>query len=344
MAIPSSAGHVVNTVCPLDCPDSCSLSVNVEKGRVVSIDGSHANPVTGGYICAKVRRFGERVYGPDRLRHPMVRKGPKGLGHFERVSWDEALARVASELASARERFGGESILPYFYGGSNGLLTQDTSDAALFARLGASRLARTLCAAPTGAANMALYGKMPSVCYADYPEARLILLWGCNPNASGLHMVPAIREAQRRGATLVVIDPRLTPLARLADIHLAVRPGTDLPVALALHRHLFESGHADTAFLDAHTSGAAFLRARAAEWTFPRAAAEAGVPEADLRRVAELYARTSPALVRCGWGQERNRNGGSASMAILALPAVGGKFGVRGGGYAMSNSDRKSVV
>ncbi len=338
MATQPTSGQHVDTVCPLDCPDACSLSVGVEKGRVISIDGSHTNPVTDGYICAKVRRFGERIYGPDRLLHPMVRKGPKGVGLFERVSWDDALGRVATAIEAAHEEFGGESILPYFYGGSNGLLTQDTSDAMLFARLGASRLARTLCAVPTGLANMTLYGKMPSVCYADYPEARLILLWGCNPNATGLHLVPAIRQAQRNGAVLVVIDPRATPLARLADIHLAVRPGTDLPVALAIHRHLFEGGHADEAFLSAHTVGAARLRARAAEWTLSRAAEEAGVPEHDLRRVADLYATTSPALVRCGWGQERNRNGGNASMAILALPAVGGKFGVRGGGYAMSNS------
>ena len=317
--------HTVATVCPLDCPDSCSLDVTIRDGRVTTVDGSHASPVTGGYICAKVRRFPERVYGPDRLLHPAVRRGPKGQSSFVRVSWDEACAAIADRLRDARERWGGESILPYSYGGSNGLLTQDTSDATLFRRLGASRLARTVCAAPTGAANMAMYGKMPSVAYEDFPEARGIVLWGANPSASGIHLVPYIREAQRHGARLVVIDPRTTPLARQADIHLAVRPGTDLPVALAIHRYLFEEGRADTAFLAAHTRGADRLRERARPWTFERAAAEA-------------YATASPALIRCGWGQERNRNGGSASLAILALPAVAGKFGVRGGGYTMSNS------
>ena len=124
---------------------------------------------------------------------------------------------------------------------------------------------------------MAMYGKMPSVTYEDYPEARLIVLWGANPSASGIHLVPYIREAQRRGAKLVVVDPRTTPLAKQADIHLAVRPGTDLPVALAIHRYLFEEGHADEAFLAAHTRGAERLRERAQPWTFERAAAEAGV-------------------------------------------------------------------
>ena len=330
--------HTVDTVCPLDCPDSCSLDVTVQDGRITSIDGSHANPVTGGYICAKVRRFSERVYGPDRLLYPAVRKGPKGLASFERVSWEDALARIADHLRGACNTWGGESILPYSYGGSNGLLTQDTSDATLFRRLGASRLARTVCAAPTGAANMAMYGKMPSITYEDYPEARLIIVWGANPPASGIHLVPYIREAQRRGAKLVVVDPRTTALAKQADIHLAVRPGTDLPVALSIHRFLFEDGHADEAFLAAHARGADRLRERAKEWTFERAAAESGVPAATLRTVAELYAATSPALIRCGWGQERNRNGGNSSLAIMALPAVGGKFGVRGGGYTMSNS------
>src|SRR5215470_20031491 len=330
--------HAVATVCPLDCPDACSLEAVVQDGRVASIDGTHVNPNTDGYICAKVRRFPERVYGPDRLMYPAIRKGPKGLGSFQRVSWEEALSAVAERLVETKRRWGGEAILPYSYGGSNGLLTQDTSDATLFRRLGASRLARTVCAAPTGVANLALYGKMPSVVYQDYPEARLILLWGGNPSASGIHLVPFIREATRRGAILIVVDPRTTPLAKQADIHLAVRPGTDLPVALAIHRSLFEEGHADALFLKTHARGAEQLRERAREWTFERAAAEADVDVAALRRVAELYAATRPAVIRCGYGQERNRNGGSASLAILALPAVGGKFGERGGGYMMSNS------
>ena len=325
-------------MCPLDCPDSCTLDVTLQDGRIASIDGSSLNPVTNGYICAKVRRFGERVYGSDRLLHPAVRKGPKGFASFQRASWDEAMALIATRLMEARDKWGGESILPYSYGGSNGLLTQDTSDATLFRRLGASRLARTVCAAPTGAANEALYGKMPSITYQDYLDARLIILWGVNPTASGIHLVPYIRDAQRSGTKLVVIDPRTTALAKQADLHLAVRPGTDLPVALAIHRYLFESGKADHTFMAAHTLNGDRLREKAEPWTFERAAQQAGIRSEDLATVAALYADSSPALIRCGWGQERNRNGGSSSLAILSLPAVAGKFGVRGGGYSMSNS------
>jgi anaerobic selenocysteine-containing dehydrogenase len=334
----------VRTACPLDCPDSCTLDVTVEKGRVVKIDGGHANPATQGFICGKVRRFTDRLYGEDRLLYPAIRKGPKGQGVFARVTWDEALDHIAARMQEIRDAHGAEAILPFCYGGSNGLLTQDTADAALFRGFGTSRLARTVCAAPTGAANQALYGKMPGITYADYVHARLIVLWGVNPSASGIHLVPYVKEAQKAGALLVVIDPRSTPLARHADLHIAPRPGTDLPLALALHRELFEGGFADEAFLAEHTRGAADLRARASEWTIERAASVAGIEPAALARFAELYRTSSPALIRCGWGLERNRNGGSAAAAIMALPAVGGKFRVRGGGFSMSNSSAYGIT
>jgi anaerobic selenocysteine-containing dehydrogenase len=328
----------VQTACPLDCPDGCSLEVTTREGRVVALDGGTANPVTRGYICAKVRRFHHRVYGEDRVTYPMVRTGARAEGRFRRATWDEALELVASRMRQIVERWGGEAVLPYCYGGSNGFLTQDGLDVLLFRRMGASQLARTLCAAPTGAANMALYGKMPSVTYQDYPHARLLVLWGMNPSVSGIHALPYIREGRERGGRLVVVDPRSTTLARTADLHLPVRPGTDVVVALAVHRYLFEHGGVDHAFLAAHTTGAELLRARAAEWTVERAAQVAGLDAAALQQFASWYASESPALIRCGWGLERNRNGGNAAAAVLSLPAVAGKFGVRGGGYAMSNS------
>jgi anaerobic selenocysteine-containing dehydrogenase len=340
---PSKHDRVVETACPLDCPDSCSVAATVTDGRVVALDGSHRNMVTGGYICAKVRRFPERVYGAARLMHPMVRVGPKGNAAFSRITWDEAIDLAATRLRDARDTWGGESILPFSYGGSNGLLTQDTVDARLFRRLGASRLARTVCAAPTGAAAQALYGKMPSVTYQDFVHAKLIIIWGANPSVSGIHLVPFIQEARKQGAKIVVIDPRVTTLARQADLHVPLKVGSDLPVALSMHRHLFETGGANTAFLEQHTTGAAQLRERASEWTFERAAEAAGIQASMVRDLAEMYAAASPALIRCGWGLERNRNGGSAAAAVLALPAVAGKFGVRGGGYALSNSAAWSI-
>ncbi len=304
----------------------------------MKIDGTRLNPLTEGYICSKVRRLPEHLYGPDRILYPARRVGPKGSGEFERISWDEAYDLAAAKMREARERHGGEAILPFSYGGSNGLLTQDTTDARLFYRLGASRLARTVCAAATGRAATGLYGKMAGVAFSDFTASRLIVLWGVNPSASGIHLVPVIQEAQRQGARLVVIDPRRTHLAKKADLHLAPWPGTDLPLALAVIRWLFAEGKADLDFLSTHAIGGEELRRRAEPWTIARASKATGIPEAEIESFARLYAESSPAVVRCGWGLERNRNGGSAVAAVLALPAVGGKFGVRGGGYVLSNS------
>jgi len=313
--------------------------VTVEHGRVTKIDGTRdRNPVTEGYICAKVRKFPDQLYGKERILEPMMRVGEKGEGVFEPLSWQQAISLAAKRLVETRDRFGGEAILPFCYGGSNGYLSQDSTDALLFHRLGASRLARTVCAAATGSAALGLYGKMEGVAFNDYPAARLVVVWGCNPAVSGIHLVPPIQAARDAGAKLVVLDPRATPIAKQADLHLPVRPGTDLVVALAVIRELFTSGRADRDFLDRHATRADELERRAAPWTLDRAAQVAGLRPADLARFIDLYASISPAVVRCGWGLERNRNGGSAVAAVLALPAVAGKFGVRGGGYTLSNS------
>jgi anaerobic selenocysteine-containing dehydrogenase len=330
--------RIVASVCPLDCPDACSLEVRVQEGRVVSVGGSRVNPLTEGFICSKVRRYPEHVYGPERVLYPRIRVGRKGEGSFRRATWDEALGLVAARMRELAERGAGEAILPLSYGGSNGYLSQDTTDARLFTRLAASRLARTVCAAPSGRAAAGLYGKMAGVALQDYAHSRLIILWGVNPSVTGIHLLPHLQAAQRRGAKLIVVDPRRTRLADRADIHLAVRPGADLPIALALIGWLFDHGRADIPFLSANAVGWEELRQRAARWTPERAAQVAGVPAREIEHFASLYADSAPAAIRCGWGVERNRNGGSAVAAVLALPAVAGKFGVRGGGYTMSNS------
>ena len=339
MPMTPPVASTLQRMCPLDCPDTCSLDVTVENGRLTRIDGNHRNPLTEGYICGKVRDYAEHVYHPTRLTQPLLREtgSRKGAARFREASWDDALALVAARLRAVRDQLGGEAILPCFYGGSNGKFTQDSSDAALFRRLGASRMHRGLCAAATTAASLALYGGMPGIPLPDYVHARLIVVWGANPHASGIHFVPFVQRAQAAGARLVVVDPRQTKLALAADLHVPLLPGTDLVLALALHRWLFENGKADLAFLARHASGVEELRRRAAPWTLARAAAECGLDAGTLERFAEMYAESSPAALRCGWGPERNRNGCGAIAAILALPAVAGKFGVRGGGFTLSN-------
>jgi anaerobic selenocysteine-containing dehydrogenase len=339
---PASTGDTTihHTACTLDCPDSCSLEVEVRDGRVAKVRAAPpdvAHPLTSGFICSKVGRISRHLYGEDRLLHPARRTGAKGEGAFERISWDEALELIVSRMIEARAAFGAESVLPVSYGGSNGLMTQDTADAILFRRFGSSQLARNVCAAPSTAAALGLYGKMAGVALEDYEHASLAIVWGANPSSTGIHLVPILRTMQARGGRLVVVDPRRTPLAKKADLHLQPRPGTDLCLALALHRELFRRGAADLDFLAEHASGIEELRRRAEPWTFARAAEATGIPEADIARCHEWYSASSPAVIRCGWGVERNRNGGSAVAAILALPAVAGKFQVRGGGYTMSN-------
>jgi anaerobic selenocysteine-containing dehydrogenase len=329
------------SACPLDCPDLCGLEVDVDDGRVVRVNGDRRGPITDGFICGKVRKIAEHVYGDDRVRHPLVRAGAKGDGRWRRASWDEALDLVASRIAEIRARAGGPAILPYHYGGSNGWLTEGALATRLFRRLRASNLERTFCAAATTAAQRGLYGQMPGVALEDFEHARLIVLWGVNPSATGIHLVPVIERARAAGAKLVVVDPRQTPLARRADLHLAVRPGADLPVALAIAHALFERGHADHAFLDRHATGVEEFARRAARWSIVDAAREAGISPQLLDVFVEEYARATPAVIRTGWGLERNRNGGSAVAAILALPAIAGKLGVRGGGFTMSNGDAR---
>ncbi|MCA9136310.1 MAG: molybdopterin-dependent oxidoreductase [Planctomycetales bacterium] len=332
-----AADELSTTTCPLDCPDACKLVVTVKNDQVVKIDGADDEAHTGGYICGKVRKYADHVYSDLRLQTPLLRSGAKGSGQFSPVSWDEAYAKIVDRIRFDRDRYGAESILPLCYGGSNGKLTQDALDARFFFRLGASRLDRTVCAAPSGAAYQALYGKMLGVSCMDYDDSAMIVVWGNNPHASGVHQVPHIQNAQQQGSKVVVIDPRKTPLASRADLHLPIYPGTDLVVALAMIRWLHQHGFSDGDFIQQHTSGFDQLLDRADEWTVSRAASVARVPESSLEQLFRLYGESDPAVIRCGWGPERNRNGGSATAAILAIPAVANKF-KRSGGFTMSNS------
>ncbi len=326
------------TTCVLDCPDNCALKVDVADGRVIKVYGDEDHEITRGYICGKVSRMERRLYGPDRVQRPMRRVGAKGEGRFEPISWDEAADEIASRFAAIRERWGGEAILPCHYGGSNGLLSDSLLDHLFFARLGASRQEKTICAVPTTLAAAGMYGKMPGVAIEDYPEAELILIWGANPKASQIHLIPFLKEAKARGAFIAAVDPVNNFSDSEIDLHLGLTPGTDLPLALAMIRLWQERGQLDGAFLAAHAEGVEPLLAQAQAWPLARAADVCRVPAEAIETLATRYAAAAPAALRCGWGQERNVNGGQATAAILAMPALLGKFGVRGGGYTMSNS------
>ncbi len=322
------------SVCPLDCPDRCSLAVNVEGGQVQSLTGTHEHPWTEGYICAKVKRFGSRVHGKERILRPRIRTAAGWVD----ASWDSALELVAARFRAIIATDGPEAILPVWYGGSNGLLTGGGLDIQLWNALGVSRCERTLCATNAGAGVKMAYGTMAGADPSDVAHAQLVMLWGANPSASGIHLVPPLKKLRERGGKLIVVDPRRIPLAGVADLHLPVLPGTDVPVALALAHIAFVEGLADELWLDLHSEGWEAYREAAMAWSPAKAAAVAGVAAADIERLAHLYADASPALVRPGWGLERTRNGSDSVRAVLLLPAVFGKFGKRGGGYVMSTS------
>jgi anaerobic selenocysteine-containing dehydrogenase len=332
------ATQVIPTTCPMDCPDTCALEVSVADGRIASIRGSKDHPTTNGFICSKVARFDQRVYHESRALYPMRRAGVKGEGRFERTTWEEAVATIVARFREIIAQHGAEAILPYHYGGSNGYLTDGFLDDYFFARLGASRLARTLCAVPATEVAVGMYGKMPGVAFEDYVHSKCIIIWGANPKASNIHLVPFLRQAKRSNAFIAVVDPKQNFSSDEVDLHLPVYPGADLPLALGMIRLWHEQGRLDRQFLASHALDLERLLVKAYEWPLERAARAARVPPGDVRRLADVYAGASPAVIRVGWGLERNTNGAQAMAAILAIPALLGKFGMPGGGYTLSNS------
>jgi hypothetical protein len=328
----------VRTTCPLDCPDTCALHVRVDGDGRVALAGDPAHPVTAGFMCSKVARFGRRLDHAERLLTPLAGSGAKGEGRFAPISWDEAIAEITGRLRQVADEHGGEAILPFHYGGSNGILADDSLDDLLFARLGASRLAKTICAAPATAWRRAMNGRMPGVAHEDYVHARAIVLWGANPKVSSIHLVPFLREAKRRGAFSRWSTRSATSRADEIDLHLPVRPGADLPLALAIARRWQRPAAARPSLprpLDDRRRDAARPRRRRGRSSAPPP--RAAFPPSDIARLADAWADASPAVVRMGWGMERNKNGGQAMAAVLALPALAGKYGVRGGGYTLSN-------
>ncbi len=322
------------SVCPLDCPDTCSLTVTVADEQVIAVKGSRANPLTHGAICAKVAKFyPEFVHGPNRVRYPYKRVGPKGEGKFSRISWDEALGLIHERVSALIDRYGAEVVLPFNYAGPQGMLAADSMSLRFFHRLGATQLNRTpLCGGIRTAAYEGTFGECPGTPLQQVSLAKLIIVWGNNATACNLHLMRHINAAKHDGAKLVVVDPRRIKVAEQAHLHLAVRPGTDVVLALSLAAELERIGGLDRAFIEQHVLGFEAYMSEARGYPAERAAEICGVPAEDIRTLARWYLEASPATIAWGNGLERNQNGGSGVRAIAALPALAGKFGVPGGG------------
>ena len=323
--------------CPHDCPDTCSLLTTVQDGVAIKVQGNPNHPLTDGVLCTKVSRYTERTYHPDRVLHPMKRVGPKGSGQFQQVSWDAALSDIATRLKAIADKHP-ERILPYSYAGTMGMVQGESIAMRFFNLLGAAKLDRTICSSAGGEALAQTFGSKVGMKVQHFAESKLILIWGSNVITSSVHFWRIAQEAKRHGAKLVCIDPRRTETADKCDVHLALNPGTDAALALALMHELITHDWLDHDYIQNHTVGFEALRERALQWPPERAAEVCGLKAEDIRQLAHDYAHTKPAAIRLNYGVQRSRGGGNAVRAVACLPALTGAWRHRAGGVVLSAS------
>ena len=332
-----SAPLQVRGACPHDCPDTCALLTTVENGVATRVQGNPDHPHTDGVLCTKVSRYTERSYHPERILTPLKRTGPKGSGQFAPVGWDEALSDIAQRLQTIAAR-APEAILPYSYAGTMGMVQGESMDRRFFHRLGASQLDRTICASAGAEALVQTLGGKVGMKVEFFAQAKLILIWGSNSIGSNLHFWRYAQQAKRNGARLVCIDPRKTETADKCHEHIALRPGTDAALALALMHELIKNDWLDHDYITRHTLGWEQLRERALQWPPERAAEVCGVPAEQIRQLARDYGTTQPAAIRLNYGMQRVRGGGNAVRAVACLPALTGAWRHRAGGMLLSSS------
>ena len=329
--------HTVIGACPHDCPDTCSLVTTVENGKAIRVQGNPHHPMTDGVLCTKVSRYTERTYHPDRILHPLKRTGPKGSGQFAPVSWDEALNDIANRL-SAIAANDPQAILPYSYAGTMGQVQGEAMAMRFFHKLGASLLDRTICSSAGSEALAYTFGAKMGMRVEFFAESKLIIIWGSNSIGSNLHFWRIAQEAKRNGAKLICIDPRKSETAEKCHEHIALRPGTDAALALALMHVLIQNDWLDHDYITQHTLGWDALRSRALEWTPERAAQVCGITVEQIESLARDWATTKPAAIRLNYGMQRVKGGGNAVRAIACLPALTGAWRHRAGGVLLANS------
>jgi anaerobic selenocysteine-containing dehydrogenase len=345
--MPSSTQPVADAVtqvrgaCPHDCPDTCALLTDVQGGVAVKVHGNPAHAHTHGTLCAKVAKYTERTYHPERILQPLKRVGPKGAGQFERVSWDAALTDIAARLKTIAAR-DPQAILPYSYAGTMGLVQAEGMAARFWHKLGASLLDRTICSSAGGEGLTHTLGGKVGMKVEFFAQAKLIIIWGSNSITSNLHFWRYAQEAKRNGAKLICIDPRKTETADKCHEHIQLLPGTDAALALAIMHELIANDWLDHDYIAQHTLGWDQLKARAQQWPPERAAQVCGVPAAQIASLARDYGMSlvnqTPAAIRVNYGMQRVRGGGNATRAVACLPALIGAWRHRAGGVLLSSS------
>ena len=317
------------SVCTFDCPDTCSLTVTVDNGEIVKVRGSTALTFTDGVICNKVAHSTHAFnHGPGRLRFPLMRTGARGSGEFKRVGWEQALDVIHERTAAVIDRFGPQAVMPLNYAGPHGMLSGDSMSLRFFHKLGATMLFRgSLCGLVRNEAWAGTYGAAPGIGPEACAGAKLNVVWGNNATVTNVHLVRQIRMAKRKGGRLVVVDPLRTKIAEQADLHLAIKPGTDVVLGFALAVELERIGAHDKTFIAKHVHGYDDYMTQARQWPVDVAADACGVSPDAIRQAAAWMADADPLVVAPGNGLERGRNGGSAVRVAIALPALLGRLG-----------------
>jgi len=329
---------VLPTICALDCPDACALDITVEGGKVTHLAGNREHPITKGFACAKMAKYPQRQEQSDRVLVPMRRIGPKGSGQFEPIRWETAIDEIAERLKGVLEKHGAQTVLPYAYGGTMGVL-QSQAPLSFFRAIGALELDQTICAATGGTAWEANYG--PNKLGTD-PEdivhAKHIILWGINSLRSNSHSAPPINAARKNGCKVLHIDPFRNETSKFADEHWQIRVGTDAALALAFGNEIFKNQWQDQGYLDKFASGLQEYREACLQWPLERAAEYCNLPLDSLRSMVQQFATSEAPFIKVGYGLTRNEGGGNAMRAIALLPALLGAWKRKGGGACLSTS------
>jgi anaerobic selenocysteine-containing dehydrogenase len=318
--------------CPHDCPDTCSMVYEVEDGKLIGVKGNADHPMTRGGLCVKLKDYEKRHYHPDRLLYPLRRTGPKGSKQFERISWDEALDEISTKWKAIIDEYGPHAIMPNSYLGNQGLVHGLNGGDAFFNRMGATVTERTFCGEGSCTAWLLTVGPTAGVDPESFIHSKYIVIWACNSVSTNIHHWHIVKQAQKAGAKVIVIDSYASKTAKEADWHIAPKPGTDGALAMAMINAIIEQGLVDKDYVDNYTLGYDELATRAKDRTPEWAEKITGISATDIRRFAREYATTPPAAIRLGVALERSYGGGQAIRAVSCLPALIGAWRHVGGG------------
>ena len=322
------------SVCPLDCPDTCSLTVTIQDDTLIAVKGSRANPFTGNVICNKVARsYPDFVHGEARLRAPLKRVGPRGSGAFEAISWEEALDRVYEGFSKAIKTHGPQSILPFNYAGPHGELAGGSMDRRFFYQMGASLMERgPLCGGVRGGAYGSLFGAAPGMPPLQVLHSDLVLVWGNNVTVSNLHLAPLLKKMRAQGGRLVIIDPKRIKIAEQCDMHVQIAPGSDVVLALGLAAELERRQALDLEFVQRWVSGFEPYMQEARRHSVDHVVETCGIAADQFHSLCDMIVSAQNMACNFGNGMERGRSGGSGLRAAMALPALTGHHGRVGAG------------